>query len=91
MAAEQGNSEAQLFMGDAYYYGSGVQTDKAKAVFWYSEAAKQDNANALFELGSAFEKGEGAWKDQEMAYACYEKAAMLGSEKAQARLEARRR
>lgn len=44
--AEQGNAEAQYFIGCCYEYGDGVVKDKAEAVKWYRMAAEQGNAKA---------------------------------------------
>jgi TPR repeat protein len=36
--AEQGNSDAQVFLGYVYLLGRGVKQDDAEAYFWYSVA-----------------------------------------------------
>ena len=40
-AAEQGNAEAQIKLGDCYYKGTGVNKDLIEAVKWYRTAAEQ--------------------------------------------------
>ena len=44
--AEQGDAEAQYFIGCCYEYGDGVVKDKAEAVKWYRMAAEQGHAKA---------------------------------------------
>ena len=48
-AAENGNIEAQIKMGDKYRY-----TDKAEARKWYQKAAEQGNAEAQVKLGDTY-------------------------------------
>ena len=46
LPTEQGNAEAQLKLGDCYYYGYGAPIDMEKAVDWYIKAAEQGNIRA---------------------------------------------
>jgi TPR repeat protein len=65
--AEQGNADAQCFLGMMYYNGYGVQKDYAQAAKWYRKAAEhrgwlgvmiQDITPALAEaFGTAVTKG----------------------------------
>lgn len=41
--AEQGNAEAQSWMGEAFYYGNGVSRDMVEAEKWHLLAAKQSD------------------------------------------------
>lgn len=56
-AAEKGDADAQLKLGDACYTGTSVKRDQKKAVEWYQLAAAQDNAEAYLKLGDVFSKG----------------------------------
>ena len=49
-AAEQGNADAQAYLGMMYAYGQGVAQDDAEAVRWYRLAAAQGYALAQDEL-----------------------------------------
>ncbi len=49
--AEQGDANAQLFLGIMYENGQGVPQDYAEAVKWYRKAAEQGLANAQYNLG----------------------------------------
>ena len=53
-AAEQGDAQAQYFLGGMFRDGLGVKQDDAQAVEWYRKAAKQghnESKQALKELG----------------------------------------
>ena len=45
-AAEQGNAEAQLNIGMAYWIGKGVKQNYSKAVYWLKKAAAHGNREA---------------------------------------------
>ena len=49
-AAEQGNVDAQLNLGDIYARGDGVPGNLAEAVKWFRLAAEQGHADAQFSL-----------------------------------------
>ena len=46
-AAEKGNAEAQVRIGDCYWTGQGVKQDDAQALKGYFESAKQMNPKGL--------------------------------------------
>ncbi len=52
--AEQGNADAQLFLGKMYLMGEGVLKDPDQAVKWFKAAGVQGNADAQFYLGSFY-------------------------------------
>jgi hypothetical protein len=58
-AAEQGNVEALLNVGDAFYYGRGTRRDWQRAAEVYLEAGRRRNAQAYFNLGWMHEYGAG--------------------------------
>ena len=49
--AEQGNADAQNYLGFMYYKGKGVPQDDKAAVQWYRRAAEQGDADAQKNLG----------------------------------------
>ena len=57
--AEQGDADAQYFVGNMYRQGLGVPQDYKTAVKWYTLAAEQGYALAQFNLGVMYDKGEG--------------------------------
>jgi TPR repeat protein len=50
--AEQGNPDAQLFLGKMYLRGQGVPQDPDQANKWFRQAAMQGNAESQFFLGA---------------------------------------
>jgi uncharacterized protein len=52
--AEQGNAEAQLFLGKMYMMGQGGLRDPDQAIKWLKTSAVQGNADAQFFLGSYY-------------------------------------
>ena len=63
LAAEQGHTSAQYYLGICYDFGRGVTQDKEEAVKWYRLAADQGHADAQFNLGLCYFKGEGVTQD----------------------------
>lgn len=45
--ADQGDTEAQYHLGYMFQTGTGVDTDKAKALYWYDLAAKNGHGKAF--------------------------------------------
>jgi uncharacterized protein len=52
--AEQGNQDAQLFLGKMYMMGQGVLKDPDQAIKWLKASALQGNADAQFFLGAMY-------------------------------------
>ena len=73
-AAEQGNHEALLQIGDSYYYGRGVPRDWSYAAQVYGEASKHRIALASYNLGFMHEYGAGLPQDLHLAKRYYDKA-----------------
>jgi len=61
-AAQQGNVEAELKLGDYHYYGVGVGIDKEAAVHHYRAAAEARNGQAMFNLAYMYAHGLGLSK-----------------------------
>ncbi|WP_048942598.1 tetratricopeptide repeat protein, partial [Haemophilus influenzae] len=53
-AAEQGDANAQAYLGLAYTEGRGVRQDYTEAVKWFRKAAEQGHANAQAILGFSY-------------------------------------
>jgi uncharacterized protein len=66
--AEQGNQEAQTYLGFMYANGRGVPQDYHEAVRWYRRASEQGNPSAQFLLGLCYDKGQGVPLDFVQAY-----------------------
>ena len=83
LAAEQGEAEAQLLLGDCYKTGAGVPQDYKEAVKWYRLAAEQENSSAQNNLGYSYHYGEGVPQDYVEAVKWYRLAADQGYAEAQ--------
>jgi len=77
--AQEGNKEAQTYVGEIFEKGLGVQPDYALAIEWYRKAAAQGYTRAQINLGYLYEKGLGVQKDPETALHWYRQAAGLSA------------
>jgi TPR repeat protein len=80
--AEQGNADAQFYLGLMHALGKGMPRDYEKAAEWYRKAAEQCNADARFELGRLYAVGDGVPQDLVQAYIWTSLAADQGHSKA---------
>ncbi|MDR0529634.1 MAG: hypothetical protein LBG69_08515 [Zoogloeaceae bacterium] len=71
LAADRGNAEEQLFMGQYFY----AQERYALAVYWFQLAAARGSADAMHCLGKCYAFGHGAEKNEELAWMWVAKAA----------------
>ncbi len=76
---EQGNAQAQYWLGFKYAIGEGVPEDDVEAVRWYRLAAEQGFAPAQFNLGGMYANGEGVSEDLVLAYMWYNLSAAQGN------------
>ena len=84
--AEEGEVNAQSFLGAAYAMGWGVPKDYAEAIKWQRLAAEQGDAGAQSRLGLMYEGGWGVRKDYAEAIKWYRLAAEQGYAPAQSDL-----
>ena len=61
--AEQGNADAQTYLGIMYDNSKGVLKKEKKAVKWYRKAAKQGNVDAQLFLSYMYLDGTGVVKN----------------------------
>ena len=78
-AAEQGDAEAQHYLGFMYEEGRGVAQDGREAVRWYHKAAEQGLAAAQLNLGAMYERGRGIKQDYVQAHKWFNIASALGN------------
>ncbi len=78
LLAEQGDPDAQYYLGRMYDRRIGVPEDNVEAVKWYRLAAEQDDAGAQFSLGVMYENGSGIPQDYAEAAKWYRLAAEQG-------------
>ena len=76
-SAQQGNSDAQVYVGEIYEKGLGVRADYLVAAAWYRKAAIQGNSRAQINLGYLYESGLGVPRDLTQAMNWYRKASGL--------------
>src|SRR5215813_6348282 len=75
--AQEGDKEAQTYVGEIYEKGLGVPPDYAVAAAWYRKAAAQGHSRAQINLGFLYEKGLGVEKDPVQALSWYRQASGL--------------
>lgn len=80
--AEQGDADAQLFLGLMYEEGQGVAQDYRQAAKWYQKAAEQGDATAQLAVGSFYYLGKGVKKNIKTAKKLWEKACNNGNQDA---------
>lgn len=73
-AAEAGDPEAQVNVGEIFEKGLGTEPNYEAAVIWYRKAAEQDNKRGLFNLGTMYEQGLGVEEDRAEALNLYRQA-----------------
>jgi len=79
LQAEQGDPQAQHYVGVIYQKGMGFEPDYAKAAEWYAKAAEQGYASSQVSLGYLYEQGLGVEKDTQQALKLYRRASGLPS------------
>ena len=83
LQANQGDPEAQVYLGDMFRRGKGVPIDNTMARKWYNKAADQDDAKGQFSLGIMYYRGLGVTQDYAKAIEWYHKSAEQGYADAQ--------
>lgn len=78
--AEQGDAEAQNYVGEIFEKGLGQEPDYLSAASWYRKAADQGYSRAQINLGYMYEKGLGVDKDITVALNWYRKASGIGDD-----------
>lgn len=74
-SSQQGHVEANLRVGDYYYYGlAGLAPDMSEAATHYHAAADMRNPQAMFNLGYMHEHGYGMQPDHHLAKRYYDMA-----------------
>jgi uncharacterized protein len=79
LPAQQGDPQAQVFVGYLYETGQGVQQDFSQAAQWYWKAAEQGNPVAQFQLGNMYHLGKGVSQNYVMSYMWLDLAASRGN------------
>lgn len=74
-APEDGDSQAEFALGQAYDFGKGIAQNDTAAYTWYHKAAEQGYAPAQNALGLMYREGRGVEQSNETAVEWYHKAA----------------
>lgn len=77
--AEQGDADAQAYLGSMYAQGTGVPKDYDKALALVRPLAEQGNANAQMQLAFMYEEGHGVSADMTEAFKWMRRAANQGN------------
>jgi len=80
LAAQQGNVEAELRLGDYKFYGFGTAVDLEAAVSHYRAASESRSAQAMFNLAYMYAHGLGLSRDYHLAKRHYDMAMETASE-----------
>ncbi len=78
--AQQGDADAQFYLGQMYRKGQGVPRDYAEAVRWYRQAAEQGAAAGQGSLGFMYSEGRGVAQDYVQGHMWISLAAAQGKE-----------
>jgi len=76
--AEQGDAEAQYFLGLRYFNGSGVPQNYAESIRWWRLAAENGDGRSLYYLGKVYNMGRGVPRDDQAAISWWIKGAERG-------------
>ncbi|MCC5976590.1 MAG: sel1 repeat family protein [Salinarimonas sp.] len=74
--AENGDIEAQLWLGTMYYNYASLPQEFAKAEHWWRQAAEQGNATGQYGLGLLYRMGDGVVQDYAEAARWFRKGAL---------------
>lgn len=66
------------FIGSAYYWGDGVEVDRAKAFGYYLTSAQKGNPETQYKIGLCYETGQGTEANMEEALGWYRQSAAQG-------------
>jgi hypothetical protein len=86
-AAENGDIEALLRLGNRFMNGDGVEKDINQAIANYKKAAEKGNVDAQVKLGEIYYYGKDVSIDEKAAKIWLDKAAAKGNERAKAILK----
>ena len=81
--AEQGNSEYQYQLGNAYLLGEGIPKNSTIAADWHEKAANQNHIKAQRSLAYAYKDADGVEQNWEKSMFWFEKAAIQGDANSQ--------
>ena len=80
--AQQGDADAQFWIGHMYKNGQGVTQDSKQAVKWFRKSAEQGHAKAQYNLGLMYASGKGVTQNYVLAHMWWNIAASSGDKDA---------
>lgn len=80
LSANEGNVDAQFFLGACYDEAIGVEQDYQQAVKWYRKAAEQGQSHAQASLGLCYREGQGVYQSFEQSVYWFILSAEQGNE-----------
>jgi TPR repeat protein len=86
--AENGDADAQNYLGIIYYLGLGTKRNYKISLEWYERAAKAGHADAQRNYGDMINYGRGIRKDNYEAFKWYFAAFQQGNMKAKNQMDA---
>ncbi|KAG0257729.1 hypothetical protein DFQ27_004956 [Actinomortierella ambigua] len=78
LAAEKGDAQSQVAIGNRYRHAQGIPRDDKKALAWFSRAAEQGDAEGQFMVGHMYFCGFGVKKNDKLSVEWFRKAAEQG-------------
>lgn len=81
-----GDLAAQYYLGQMFYYGSGVKRNIPEALKWLQLSAQQDDPEAMHLIGTLYTDSDWSEQSTDRAVEWYSKAIAFGSEEARASL-----
>ncbi len=78
IAAQRGEADLLVILGDMYSFGLGKEQDFVRAFQLYSLAAARGNLEAMCDLGYMYLVGQGVEMDKEKSLDCFKKSADMG-------------
>lgn len=82
-AADEGNEQAESYLGLFYEKGYGCEKDIKKSLYWYKKAALKGNIFSQYSLGFIYYEGEEIEQNLDCAFKWYKEAAEKGFAPAQ--------
>ena len=81
--AEQGDAQAQFYLGIMHTNGEGVPEDDRQAAYWFQKSARQGHSQSQYRLGILYANGAGVPEDAPQAVYWFRKSAEQGDARAQ--------
>ena len=78
----ENNHYFQLYLGDIYYFGYGLEINLEKSFYWYNKSANNNNFIAKYKLGEIYQNENFYLNDLNISIEWFKKSAFDGYKKA---------